>query len=148
MLTEGMERGRRRQHTFHQLGQVGGVLGLDSHAHDGGHGELHGLDGVGVLALLVGQGRVLGDELVQTHHGHGVTCAHTSKSFRYLSYTISMAPKAIQGVSQDILTREKTSVHSLNKELLELKFRAAFFFLENSLKKTATPNPSRRYVVR
>ena len=26
----------------------------DGHAHDGGHGELHGLDGVGVLGLLLG----------------------------------------------------------------------------------------------
>jgi hypothetical protein len=60
-----------------------------------------------------------------------------------------MAPKAIQGVPQDILAREKTSVHSLNKELIELKFRAACFFLQEQLEKTTvTPNPSRRYVVR
>ena len=61
--------------TLHQLGQVGGDLGLHSHAHDGRHAELHGLDGVRVVVLLPRQRRVLGDELVQAHHGHRVACA-------------------------------------------------------------------------
>lgn len=36
------------------------------------HGELHGLDGVRVLGLLIAQRGVLGDELVQAHQRHGV----------------------------------------------------------------------------
>mmetsp|Transcript_10256 Transcript_10256/g.17658 ORF Transcript_10256/g.17658 Transcript_10256/m.17658 type:complete len:841 (-) Transcript_10256:216-2738(-) len=62
--------------TLHQLGQIGGVLGLHGHAHHGGHGELHRLDGEGVVVLLVGQGGVLQDEGVETHQSDGVAAGH------------------------------------------------------------------------
>ena len=35
-------------HSLDELGEVGGVLGLDGAPDDGGDGELHGLDGVGI----------------------------------------------------------------------------------------------------
>mmetsp|Transcript_4547 Transcript_4547/g.16302 ORF Transcript_4547/g.16302 Transcript_4547/m.16302 type:complete len:510 (-) Transcript_4547:1054-2583(-) len=56
-----------------QLWQIGGGLALDGDTHDWGHGELHGLDRVGIGVLLVGEGGVLGDELVESDHGDGVS---------------------------------------------------------------------------
>ena len=48
--------------TFHKLGQIGGVLGLDGHSDDGGHGELHHFHVVGLLEG--GDGAGLDEELV------------------------------------------------------------------------------------
>ena len=41
-----------------------------------GHGELHGLDGVSVLSLLVGESSIFGDELIQANHGHSVSTGY------------------------------------------------------------------------
>mmetsp|Transcript_10545 Transcript_10545/g.29798 ORF Transcript_10545/g.29798 Transcript_10545/m.29798 type:complete len:859 (+) Transcript_10545:55-2631(+) len=59
--------------TLHKLWKIRGGLALDGDTHDRGHGELHGLDRVGIRVLLVGQGGVLGDELIESDHGDGVT---------------------------------------------------------------------------
>eukprot|EP00951_Prasinocladus_malaysianus_P046687 scaffold647869_cov43-Prasinocladus_malaysianus.AAC.1 len=56
----------------HQLGKVRGHLALHGNADDGRHAELHGLDGVRVVVLLVGEGGILLDEGVQADQGHGV----------------------------------------------------------------------------
>mmetsp|Transcript_14461 Transcript_14461/g.37262 ORF Transcript_14461/g.37262 Transcript_14461/m.37262 type:complete len:589 (-) Transcript_14461:108-1874(-) len=62
--------------SLNQLWQVRGDLTLDGDTHDRGHGELHGLDWVGVGVLLSGQSGVLGDELIQSNHGDGVSARH------------------------------------------------------------------------
>ena len=67
---------RQTLQTLHQTRQIAGVLGLHSHTHDGGHGELHHLDGHGGLA--VGQRGLLQDVLVHTHQTARVTARNIS----------------------------------------------------------------------
>merc|ERR1712110_313926 len=57
--------------TFNELGQLGGVLGLDGDTHDGGHAELHQLEVVGNLAG--GDGSRLDQVLINTDKSNGVT---------------------------------------------------------------------------
>ncbi len=47
--------------TFDQLGQIGGVLGLDSDSHNGRHGELHDLH---IVRLLEGGDGACFDEVL------------------------------------------------------------------------------------
>ena len=51
--------------TLDKLGQIGGVLGLDGHTHDGGNGELHDLHVVGLLEG--GDGTGLDQELIDAN---------------------------------------------------------------------------------
>jgi hypothetical protein len=57
--------------TLDELGEIGRVLDLNGDAHDGGDGELHGLDGVGII--VVRDGTVLDEVLVNTDEGASVT---------------------------------------------------------------------------
>lgn len=70
----------QRLHCCNPLSHVHETWGLkrkqEQEAYHRGHGELHGLDGVSIVSLLVGEGGVLGDELVQAHHGHSVSTGH------------------------------------------------------------------------
>mmetsp|Transcript_13033 Transcript_13033/g.33263 ORF Transcript_13033/g.33263 Transcript_13033/m.33263 type:complete len:703 (+) Transcript_13033:530-2638(+) len=72
-LAQGVGLGQALE-TFHKLGQLGSVLGLHSHAHDGRHGELHDADVV--RALVVGDGAGLDKELVNADKADGVTGRH------------------------------------------------------------------------
>lgn len=57
--------------TFHQLGEIVGVLGLDGNTHDRGYGELHDTNVVGLVA--VGNGTRLQQILIDTDQTDGVT---------------------------------------------------------------------------
>jgi hypothetical protein len=57
--------------TLNQLREIGGVLGLDSHTHDGGDAELHDLEVVGNLRS--GDSSGLDEVLIDTDKGDGVT---------------------------------------------------------------------------
>ena len=64
--------------TFDELGQVGGVLNIDGDTHDGGDGELHDTDVVSLL--VVGDGTLLGEVLIDTDETDGVTARHIGDS--------------------------------------------------------------------
>merc|ERR1719265_2001517 len=57
--------------TLNKLGQVRGVLGLNSNTHNGGDGELHHLHDVS--SLLVGDSSRLEQELIDSDKTNGVT---------------------------------------------------------------------------
>mmetsp|Transcript_33833 Transcript_33833/g.69070 ORF Transcript_33833/g.69070 Transcript_33833/m.69070 type:complete len:847 (+) Transcript_33833:272-2812(+) len=59
-------------HALDELGEIGGVLGLDGATDDGGDGELHGLDAVGVLLGTDGSG--LEEVLIDADEGASVAC--------------------------------------------------------------------------
>jgi len=56
---------------FDKLGEVRSRLGLDGNAHNRGHREFHGTDGVGIGVVADGTG--LEEELVDTNNGASVT---------------------------------------------------------------------------
>ena len=58
-------------HTLDELGEIGGVLGLNSATDDGRDGELHGLDGASVISGADGTG--LEEVLVDANKGTGVS---------------------------------------------------------------------------
>ena len=58
-------------HTLDQLGEIGRVLWFDGATNNGRHGELHGLDGVGIVLGTDGTG--LEEVLVNTNKGASVT---------------------------------------------------------------------------
>lgn len=60
--------------TFHKLGQICGVLGLDSHTHDRRHAELHDTHVVGVLEG--GDGTGLDQELINANETANVAAGH------------------------------------------------------------------------
>ncbi|EPY30887.1 elongation factor 2 [Strigomonas culicis] len=60
---------------LHELGQIGRILRLNSHTHDGGHGVLHIAEGVGGLTI-VGDGGGFDDVLVYANKTHDVTARH------------------------------------------------------------------------
>ncbi|TLD26845.1 hypothetical protein PspLS_04985 [Pyricularia sp. CBS 133598] len=60
--------------TLNELGQILGVLDLDTLLHDGGDGELHDLEVVG--GLVGGKGTRLEQELVDTDQTNNVTGRH------------------------------------------------------------------------
>mmetsp|Transcript_42646 Transcript_42646/g.56307 ORF Transcript_42646/g.56307 Transcript_42646/m.56307 type:complete len:802 (-) Transcript_42646:104-2509(-) len=64
--------------TLDELGEIGGVLDLDGDTHDGGHGVLHGLDAVS--ALVIGDGALLHEELIDTDETDGVTARNIGDS--------------------------------------------------------------------
>jgi len=62
--------------TLDELGQVGCVLDLDGDTHDRGHGVPHDLDAVSIL--VVRDGTLLHEVLVDTDETDGVTAGHVS----------------------------------------------------------------------
>jgi len=61
-------------HSLDELGEVGGVLGLNGAPHNGRHTEFHGLDAVGILSG--GNGSTLEQVLVNSDQGTGVSGGH------------------------------------------------------------------------
>ena len=61
---------------FDELGEIGGVLDLDGDTHDGGDGEAHNTNAVGVV--VVGDGSLLDEVSVDTDETDGVTAGHIS----------------------------------------------------------------------
>mmetsp|Transcript_13907 Transcript_13907/g.30387 ORF Transcript_13907/g.30387 Transcript_13907/m.30387 type:complete len:580 (+) Transcript_13907:995-2734(+) len=71
-------------HTFDQLGQIGRVLGLDGATHNGRHGELHRLNGAGIV--LGGNGTRLEQVLINADKSTGVTGRNVSNLFCVTSH--------------------------------------------------------------
>ena len=59
--------------TFDELGQISGVLGLDSHSHDGGDGVFHATNRVSFGVVATGDGTGLDQVLIDTRKGNSVT---------------------------------------------------------------------------
>jgi hypothetical protein len=78
--------------TFDQLGQIGGVLGLDSDSHNGRHGELHDLH---VVRLLEGGDCACLDEvLIHAHQPADVSGRHILNGLHLAAgLTLKNAPK-------------------------------------------------------
>jgi len=78
--------------TFDQLGQIGGVLGLDSDSHNGRHGELHDLH---VVRLLEGgDGACFDQVLIHTHQTTDVSGRHILNRLNLAAgLTLKNAPK-------------------------------------------------------
>ena len=64
--------------TFHEFGQIGGILGLDGNAHDRRYGEFHDLHVVCVLER--GDRTGLDQELIDTDETADVTCQTHAKT--------------------------------------------------------------------
>ena len=70
--------------TFNQFGQISGVLGLNSHTHDRGDGELHDLQVVSLLGG--GNGTSLDQKLIYTDKTTDVTARHIFDSLDVTSH--------------------------------------------------------------
>mmetsp|Transcript_5199 Transcript_5199/g.14877 ORF Transcript_5199/g.14877 Transcript_5199/m.14877 type:complete len:885 (-) Transcript_5199:8-2662(-) len=101
--------------SLHQLGQVGGLLGLDGDTDDRGHGELHGLDGESILVLLLGKGGVLGDELVESDEGHRVSARHVLDGVLPPSHA---QHGTLDGLDEQVLLGSRNVVGSHDTHLL------------------------------
>ena len=70
--------------TFNQFGQISSVLGLNSHTHDRGDGELHDLQVVSLLGG--GNGTSLDQKLINTDKTTDVTARHIFDSLDVTSH--------------------------------------------------------------
>jgi hypothetical protein len=70
--------------TFDELGQVRGVLDLNGDTHDRGHRELHDTDVVS--SLVIGDGTLLSEILINTNKTDGVTARDIGDSFDLTSH--------------------------------------------------------------
>mmetsp|Transcript_13823 Transcript_13823/g.41648 ORF Transcript_13823/g.41648 Transcript_13823/m.41648 type:complete len:552 (+) Transcript_13823:1039-2694(+) len=99
--------------TLDQTRQIGGLLGLDGHTHDGTHGVLHGLERVRVL--VVGQRTGLGEVLIHTDQSDGVTgrdVVHT------LELATHLDAGTLHGALEEILLAAELVVGAENADLL------------------------------
>ncbi len=67
--------------TFNKLRQVGCYLALHCNTHNRWHREFHVLNFMGIYFLLASQGCILGDELIQSNHGHCISTWHLFHRF-------------------------------------------------------------------
>jgi len=70
--------------TLNKLGEVGGVLDLNSDTHNRGDGVLHDLDAVSIF--MVGDGTLLQEVLIDTDESDGVTARNIGNSLDFTGH--------------------------------------------------------------
>mmetsp|Transcript_14922 Transcript_14922/g.26360 ORF Transcript_14922/g.26360 Transcript_14922/m.26360 type:complete len:806 (-) Transcript_14922:95-2512(-) len=108
-LNHGVRAGKTLK-TLNELGKIGGVLGLDGNADDGGHRELHGLQGASILSTLLGNGGGLGNVLVETDKGNSVTARNILNSLLLATHAKDSTLNRL-GVEILLLTRNIVGTH-------------------------------------
>merc|ERR1711963_875040 len=95
--------------TFHELGKVGRVLGLNGHPDNRGHGELHLLHVVSLLQS--GDGNGLDEELVNTNEAANVASRHILNGLNTASHHEN-GPLDGLLVEVSLLSRDKVWSHN------------------------------------
>jgi hypothetical protein len=92
--------------TFHKLGEISGVLGLNCHSHDGGHAELHDTHVVSILeggdSAGLDQELINADETANVAAGHildglNITSHHEDGSLDGLLVKILLLSRGVVG---------------------------------------------------
>ena len=99
--------------TLDELGEIGSVLDLDGNTHDGGDGVLHDLNAVS--SLIVRDGTLLHEELIDTDKTDGVTARNISDG---LDLTAHHEDGSLDVLDVEIVTGSWNVVGSHNSDLL------------------------------